>query len=296
MMDVSDRRTHRRAIALLCFCSLCWSIAGVFTRHLEQAQGFEITFWRSLFCAVGVLLALAWQQRGNPLRPVVAMGLPGLLAGAMWGVMFTCFMLAVTRTSVANTLLVTSLTPLIAAPLGWLVLREQVAPRTWLAILAALGGIWWMVRDGISAEGLSGMLIALGVPTAAAINIVLLRRMHAQVDLAPAALIGAGLSCLATLPLALPFQANLNDIAILALLGFVQLALPCMLFVRAAKHLSAQEMGLIALLEVVLGPLWAWLFAGEAMGAATVQGGLMVLAALAVNELAGRRWPTPRPA
>ncbi len=286
----TDPRAHRGAVLLLCFCALCWSLAGVFTRQLEQAQGFEITFWRSLFCAIAVLLALSWQQRGNPLRPVLAMGLPGLLAGAMWGVMFVCFMLALTRTSVANTLLVASITPLIAAPLGWLVLRERVGLGTWLSITAAMGGIWWMVRDGVSAEGLSGMLIALGVPTAAAINIVLLRRMHAQVDLAPAALIGALFSCLFTLPLALPFSANLHDLAILALLGVVQLALPCMLMVRAARHLSAQEISLIALLEVVLGPLWAWMFAGEAIGAATLQGGLVVLAALVANELIGRRW------
>jgi len=291
---MSRELSHRNAALLLAFCAMCWSIAGVFTRLLEQAQGFEITFWRSLFCAIGVLAALTWQQRGNPLRPVVAMGLPGLITGAMWGAMFVCFMLALTRTSVANTLLVASLTPLMAAPLGLVFLRERVSAGTWLAILAALGGIWWMVRDGVSAEGLSGMLIALGVPAAAAINIIILRRMHAQVDLAPAVLIGAVLSCLATLPLAMPFEANLHDLAILALLGLVQLALPCMLMVRAAKHLSAHEIALIALLEVVLGPIWAWLGAGEAMSAATIQGGAMVLAALVANELlGGRRAPAP---
>ncbi len=287
----TDRRDHRRAVALLCFCALCWSLAGVFTRLLWQTRGFEITFWRSFFCAVGVLAALAWQQRGNPLRPVLAMGLPGLVAGTMWGAMFICFMLALTLTSVANTLLMGSLTPLIAAPLGFLVLRERVGRSTWLAIAAALGGVWWMVRDGVSAEGLSGMLIALGVPAAAAVNIVILRRMHARVDLAPSVLIGALLSALVTLPLALPFGTSPHDLAILALLGFVQLALPCMLMVQVAAHLSAQEISLIGLLEVVLGPLWAWLGAGEAIGAATLQGGALVLAALVANELAAGRRP-----
>ncbi len=99
----------------------------------------------------------------------------------------------------------------------------------------ALGGIWWMVHDGVSAQGLSGMLIALGVPIAAAINLVVLKKMHAQVNLAPAVLIGAVLSCLLTLPLAWPLTATGNDLAILALLGLVQLALPCMLMVRVAR-------------------------------------------------------------
>lgn len=281
-------RTHAGAVLLLAFCAVCWSIAGVFTRLLDRAEGFEITFWRSLFCLGGVLAALAWSEGGRPWRPVRAMGWPGVISGVMWAVMFICFMLALTRTSVANTMLVTSLTPLLAALMGRLVLKETIKRSTAFAIAAALVGIWWMVRDGISAEGLSGMLIALGVPTAAATNLILLRRARAQVDLAPAVLIGAVISCIVTLPLALPMEASLRDVGILALLGLVQLALPCMLMVRAARHLSAQEIALICLLEVVLGPIWAWLGAGEAIGAATIQGGLMVVGALLVNEFGVR--------
>jgi drug/metabolite transporter (DMT)-like permease len=73
---------------------------------------------------------------------------------------------------------------------------------------------------------------------------------------------------------------------LLAVLGCVQLGLPCMLMVRASWHLSAPEIALLALLEVVLGPLWAWLGAGEAPALATLAGGALVLAALLLNELA----------
>ena len=90
------------------------------------------------------------------------------------------------------------------------------------------------------------------------------------------------------LPLALPSIATTGDIALLALLGFAQLGLPCMLLVMAARHLAATEVALLALLEVVLGPLWAWLGAGEIPASTTLAGGVLVLAALAINELAGR--------
>jgi len=288
---VSSTPDHRRAVALLIFCALCWSIAGVFTRLLERAESFEVTFWRSLFCVIGVLAMMAWQGQRQPWRVVRAMGLPGVISGVMWSVMFTCFMLALTRTSTANTMLVSSLSPLLAALLAWLVLGERIRAATWVSIAAALGGIAWMVREGVSAEGVSGMLIALGVPLASAINLVTLKKMHAQVDLAPAVLTGAVLSCLITLPMAWPLSATPRDLAILALLGFVQLALPCMLMVRAARHLAPHEIALIGLLEVVLGPIWAWLGAGEAIGAATIQGGALVLAALALNA-----WWQNRPA
>lgn len=280
-----SRRQHGRAVALMCFCALLWSTAGVGTRLLEQAESFEVTFWRSLFCVIGVSLALAVSQRGNPVRPVLAMGLPGLFSGVMWAIMFTCFMVALTRTTVANVLLVSSLSPLLAALLAWLVLSERIAARTWGAIGIAAFGIYWMVRDGVSAQGIGGMLIALGVPIAAAINLVLLRKMHASVDLGPAVLLGGVLSCLAVLPFAWPLSASTNDLVILAALGFFQLALPCVLMVRTTRHLQAQEISLIALLEIILGALWAWLIAGEALTPATLQGGLIVLGALVLNEL-----------
>jgi drug/metabolite transporter (DMT)-like permease len=283
--------SHRRAALLLAFCALCWSIAGVVTRHLERADSFEVTFWRSLFCAITVLSILAWQRRGHALAPLLEMGWPGLFSGAMWAVMFTCFMLALTRTSVANTLLVMSVSPLLAALLGRLVLGTRVSAPTWLAIAMAGAGIGWMVHDGVSADGLAGMTIALAVPVASAINIVVLKRVHADVDLAPAVLVGALLSCLTTVALAWPFEASVRDLALLALLGAIQLAVPCFLMIRAVRHLAPHEVALIALLEVVLGPIWAWLGAGEAMPMATLQGGLIVLAALIGDTVLNRRAP-----
>ncbi len=287
----SSSNDHRKAVALLCFCAVCWSIAGVFVRRLDSAQGFEITFWRSFFCLLSVLAVLVWQQGRHALAPLRAMGKAGLISGLMWSIMFTCFAVALTLTSTANTLLVSSISPLLSALLAWLVLGERIRTGTWAAIAIALMGIWWMVHEGISTEGATGMLVALGVPMAVAINLVTLRKMRAQVDLAPAVLLGAVFSCLATLPFISLTAVSLHDLSILALLGAVQLALPCMLMVRAARHLAPQEMALIGLLEVVLGPIWAWLGAGEQMPAATIQGGTVVLMALVIDAWRGRHPP-----
>jgi len=276
---------------LMAGCALLWSSAGALTRMLETAQGFELSFWRSFFCAVAMVLILSLQERGRPLGPVIRMGWIGLFSGLMWAVMFTCFMVALTHTSVANTLLVIGLSPLLAALLARVVLGQTINRITWLAIIAAGAGIWWMVHEAISSDGLTGILIALGVPLASAINLVTLRRVHAQLDLAPAVLLGALLSCAATLPLAWPLTAGARDLAILAILGAFQLALPCWLMVRALAWLAPHEVALIALLEVVLGPLWAWLFAGEITPVATLQGGVIVLAALIINTLASRSTP-----
>lgn len=288
-------RNRARAIALMIVAAALWSIAGVVTRHLSpelQAQGrFEITFWRSLFAALTVAGYLLLVRREG-LRPVWAAGWVGLASGSLWAVMFVFFMLALTLTTVANTLLVMSTGPLLTAVLAWLLLRTPVPARTWAAIVAAMAGMAWMFARGGVAAGpnhVLGMLVALAVPLAAAVNLIVLQKTRARVDLVPAVLLGGAISAALMLPLAVPLQAAPRDIAALALLGFFQLGLPCMLMVVAARSLSAPEISLLALLEVVLGPLWAWLGAGEVPAAGTVTGGLLVLGALVVNEVAALR-------
>jgi drug/metabolite transporter (DMT)-like permease len=102
-------------------------------------------------------------------------------------------------------------------------------------------------------------------------------------------MLGGALSCLVALPLAFPFQSTPKDIVLMALLGIFQLGLPCMLLVLASRALLAPEIALLGLLEVVLGPLWAWMGAGEVPARATLVGGAVVIGALLFNELAGFR-------
>jgi drug/metabolite transporter (DMT)-like permease len=282
-------KAPRRAVALLLMVAapVLWSTAGVATRHIEAAGRFEIVFWRSLFAAAFVFAAWALATRENPLGAARATGWVGLASGAMWAVMFTAFMLALTLASTANVLVTQSIAPLLTALAARLLLNDPVPLRTWIAALAATAGLGWMFGAGFGARGageLAGMAVALLVPLAATANVVMLRRSRARVDLVPAVMIGGALSCLAALPLAAPFSASARDLALLALLGCFQLGLPCVLFVMASRSLHAPELALLALLEVVLGPLWAWLGAGEVPAGATLGGGAVVLAALAGNE------------
>jgi drug/metabolite transporter (DMT)-like permease len=283
---------HRRALLLMIVAPLLWSTAGVVTRWLSpelQAHGrFEITFWRSLFAALTVAAYMTF-ARDDVRFSLSRLDRTTVLSGFMWCTMYVAFMLALTRTTVANTLVVLSVQPLLTALLAWIVLRRPLSARTGLAIAVAMAGIGWMFADGVNAGGgthLVGMLIALAVPLAAAINLVTLEKRGAHVDLIPAVLLGGAFSALLMLPFALPFQARPADVAWLAALGIFQLGVPCMLLVAAARHLSATEISLLALLEVLFGPVWAWLGAGEVPSSTTLYGGALVLGALVFNELA----------
>ncbi len=280
------------ALALMVVTPVLWSLAGVLARQIESAGAFEMAFWRSSFAAVFVFVALSLLQGPRPFATLRAAGTAGLVSGVMWAVMFTCFIVALTLTTVANVLVVSSLGPLCTALLAWLMLREPIPARSWVAIAAASTGMGAMFGAGFTADDprhVAGLALALTIPIAGAINIVVLRKSAAHLDLMPAVMLGALISAVLTLPFALPFAASARDLLVLGALGVFQLGVPCLLLVLVSRTLTAPEIALLALLEVVLGPLWTWLGAGEVPGRATLLGGAVVLSALAGNELAALR-------
>lgn len=274
-----------------------WSIAGVVTRQLEAARSFEITFWRSFFTVIALVILLGRLRGAAPLwRSIVGGGRPLWISGACWAVMFTAFMVALTMTTVANVLVTMASAPLMTALIARFALGHRLAARTWTAIVVAGAGIVWMYALEVraaDARHVLGMAVAVCVPIAAAVNWTVLQRSRGapiQRDLLPAVLIGAVLSALVTLPLALPLAASPHDLGWLALLGVVQLAIPCLMSVAAGRALNAPEAALLALLEVLMGVAWAWLGGYETPAVHVLGGGLLVLGALAGNEaLALRR-------
>jgi len=286
---------HGQAVWLMVAVTLMWSIAGVVTRQLEHARSFEVTFWRSLFTALSLLVILpAW--RGRRVFTTMHWHSPYFwLSGVCWSVMFTAFMVAMTLTTVANVLITMALGPLFTALIARIFIGHRLAPRTWAAIVVAGAGIVYMYGSQVSMGQpgvLLGSMVALCVPVAAAVQWTVTQRSQAhgeQLDLVPCVLVGALISSAVTLPLALPFMATGRDVAWLALLGLVQLAIPCVLAVVCARFLKAPEVSLLALLEIIFGIALAWAGAGEQPGPNVLGGGTLVIGALVVNELIGWR-------
>ncbi len=265
--------------------TLLWSTAGVVSRQLESARAFEVTFWRSAFTLLALLLWWGLREGRAGLAPLLQRSRLLWASAACWATMFTAFMLALTLTSVANVLVVMSLGPLFTALLARLLLGQRLLPRTWFAVgLAGVGVAWMFGADGLQLG--YGPMVALAVPVAAGLNWVLLQRhADAEMSLPHAVALGALISCLLTLLPALPFQASAADLGWLALLGVTQLALPCVLVVHLMRVLSATEIALLALLELVFGVSWAWWLAGEAMTPQMMVGAGLVLGALILNVL-----------
>ncbi len=265
--------------------AICWSTGGILVRQLTITNAWEIVFWRSLFMVLfvsGVLLAM--HGRATP-RAVRAVGRPGVLAGLLLAGTFFLFIGSLMHTTVANTFVLMSVTPLLAALAGLVFLREPVPARTWVALAAAGAGIVVMFGGAADTGRLIGNAMALGVSVCFAAQLMVLRRYHATVDMLPQVLIAGLWTLVPAFVLAGPFAANGRDLFVLAVMGSVQLGIGCMLATVASRTLSASELGLIALLEPILGPLWAWMLLAERPSPAALLGGAIVLAAVIANEL-----------
>jgi len=264
--------------------AICWSSGGILVRQLSITNAWEIVFWRSLFMSLfvtGVLLVM--HGRAMP-QAVLAVGRPGLLSGLFLSGTFFFFIASLTHTTVANTFVLMSVSPFLAAIAGRLVLKEAVPARTWLAMAAAFVGIIVMFGGAMDSGQLLGNLLAFGVSICFAAQVTMLRKFHATVDMLPQVMI-AGLWTLApAFLLAGAFAATPRDILILAFMGCVQLGAGCLLATAASRSLSATEIGLLALLEPITGPLWVWIFMGEDPGGNALLGGVIVLAAVVANE------------
>jgi drug/metabolite transporter (DMT)-like permease len=174
--------------------------------------------------------------------------------------------------------------PFFSAILGWLVLKERVRMRTWLAILLAMTGVFIMVLDSVGRGRLLGDLLGLGCAVTLAGHIVTVRLGH-RVSMIPAVCLAAFICAAATGLMVDILQISIRDIGILAFLGTFQLGLGFCLFVTGSRHLPSAHSGIITLLEAVLGPLWVWIFLGEQPSQGGFIGGIIVVTSLVTHTI-----------
>jgi len=277
------RTGARRGTLLVACAAICWSSGGLIAR-LVTTSPWTTSMWRSLFASLFLGLVL-WTLRG---RGILAQwrdgGRPVLAVAACMALSSTCFILSLAHTSVANTLILMSTGPYVAGLLGWMLLGERVALRTWLSMGVALAGAVVMVSNSYRRGAMTGDVLAIVMASSFAVATVLVRR-HPQIQMAPAAALATTLTFLVALPLADPFGTAPRDLVLLAFFGVGQFGAGFLLFMAGARLLPAAETSLVGMLETVLGPLWVWLVLSERPGAASLMGGALILTALLANTL-----------
>jgi drug/metabolite transporter (DMT)-like permease len=287
----------RRGALLVAGAAVCWS-SGALIARLVATTPWTTSLWRSLFASVFLAVVLSVARRRSILAQWRDGGRPVAAVAVCMAIASTCFIFSIANTSVANTLLLMSTSPYVVGLLGWLVLGERVAPRTWLTMGVALAGAVVMVSSSYGRGGLLGDVLAIIMATSFAVATVLVRR-HPRISMAPAAALATAFTFLMALPLATPLATTPRDLALLAFFGIGQFGAGFLLFMAGARLIPAAQTSLIGMLETVLGPVWVWLVLHERPDAASLTGGALILTALVANtavDLVRPRAMVPLPA
>ena len=280
----NDRLLYRRGILQLVASGFFLSTAGIALRLVEQADGWQILFYRSLALSITILLILVFQKGSRFFDEFRGLGWNDCLLAVFLGTGFVAYVFALLYNTVANALFIFSCAPFVAGFLGWILLGERVATRTWFAIGVTMAGLAVMVGSELAVSHYLGTLLALWIPIAYAASIIAVRsskRDNMLVALCLAGLVAGGLSAIFVTDYALTSR----DLIISLYLGVFQVGAGFTLVVLGARYVPAAQVGLLALVEPVLAPIWVWMGVGEVPSLATIVGGTIIFLAITTDGI-----------
>ena len=276
------QREYRRGQIYVALAALAWSTAGVLQRGLQVDTATQVAL-RAAFACVTIFAYVAVTERGRVVAACRSVGVAGIGFAVAVACASGSFIVALNHTTVAHVLFIQAMAPVLAALLAWLLLGEPIARRTAVAMGVALVGVGVMI-GGPGGGSVVGDALSLLMAFSFAVAIVISRHRR-DVSMAPATC----LSQVVVFVLAAPFAGygaiGAKDTGLLVLLGVTQIGLGLIFLSIGGRLLPAAEVGLITLLEIVLGPLWVWVFLSERPSTATLIGGVIVLAAVLVQSV-----------
>lgn len=284
--------SYRLGLTLITLSAVAWSTTGLFTR-LIPLDAWTMLAWRGLFGALALAAVIVVLERGRALGNVRRMGWPGWAFALVSAAGMVLYITSLRHTTVAHNAVIYTTAPFMAAGLGFLMMREKPSGSAVLASAAALVGVAIMVGLGVEG-GLLGDLLAVAMTLCMAVMMVIARRWR-DIPVMHAACLSAIISGAICWPLGDPLSVSSHELWMLAAFGMVNSAIGLALFTLGARLLPAVETALIGALDAPLAPLWVWLFFAETPSAATLIGGLIVLAAVVAHITASSRRPAAAP-
>jgi len=256
--------------------------------RLVHMEPLAIAFWRALLMGFGfVALALILYRRRTAQR-FRSMGRVGLAAAGFSAISGVLFVTSITHTAVANTLVILAASPMFAAVLSAIFLGDRISPVTWGASALILVGVAIIVHGSLDTSSLEGDLAALGASLSTSGLLVVLRH-HPGADPVPGVALGGFLAALAVSPGVTDFRPTAHDLALLMLLGLLLLPVAIALIMRGPRYLTAPEVGLMMLLETILGPLWVWIVIGDQPSGYSLLSGALIVSVLAAHSILALR-------
>ena len=279
---------HLRGVLLVMLAGCFWSLGGILVRSIEAASDWQILWLRSSFVALMFFIVLAYRHGTQVWRPFKQAAWPALFGGISLSFGFAGFILAITHTTVANAVFILSAAPFPTALLAWLLLRERVRRSTWIAMVVAVLGVGVMVADGVQGGTSFGSSMAL-VAMAGFSGFAVALRIGRHNDMLPTFCLAGIFAGIFGAYMSTDLSVTLHDVLLCLSMGTVQIGLGMLCFTYGSRYVSAVELTLLSLTEVILSPIWVWLAYAETPGPLTLLGGFIVLIAILLSTLIGFR-------
>ena len=287
---------HKYGLLFVFSAGVLWSTVGLGIRMIEDAVVWQILLYRSISMSLFLYLMIRVRSGESPFVQIRRTGVPAVIAGLALVAAYSGGIYAIQNTSVANAMLLFATAPFMAAVLGWLILRERVRVATWIAIAIALCGIAIMVSDKSGEVAIFGSLAALGSALGFAVFTVALRWGRTG-EMLPSVFLSGIFAFVITLGicqlLGLSLALSVRDGSVAMGMGVFQVGAGLILYTLGSRSLPAAELALLSLAEVLLGPIWVWLFLNETASTNTLIGGAVLLIAIVGNAVSGKRRKPP---
>ena len=266
-----------RGLLLVLAASLLYSTAGLFTHALHR-DTWTILAWRAVFATLFLLVWMIVEHRGAALRAFalrpreIALAVPTAISGI-------CYIFALKLTTVADVMVIYATLPFVVAAVAWAWTREVPAGRTMVASCAALGGVAIMMVGGFgSGSRLAGMGATLIMNLGFAM--ILVNARESPRTSTAIYTVGTAMSGVLAFAVAPEIVVPLRDMVLLALFGVLTIGLAMALYMAGARLIPPADVGLVAIVDVVVGPALVWQVFGEEAGPWTIAGGVVVVVAL----------------
>ena len=257
----------------------CLSFGGLIVKSFEGATLWQILFWRSVFFSITVLFFLIITYRLKFINSIVKSGIPGIFGGIILSAGYVGYVFAMYNTTVANANFIIQTQVIFLAIFGYLFLKEKITKLTLASIILAFSGIFIMLGSSLSPGQMQGNIGAFVMPVSFAVLILIVRK-YPNIDMIPLQLI-AGIGALIIGYLMSPkILISYHDIFLGFIAGFFQVGIGFILITIGARTTTAALVGIIMLIEAVLGPLWAWIFISEKPPMVVFIGGSIVITAV----------------
>jgi drug/metabolite transporter (DMT)-like permease len=283
--------SYRQGATLILIAGTLFSFTALLFRAVESATDWQFLMLRGSSTVLVLLLVAFMRRTGRAIRPG-DLTWRAVLAGVILACMSMLFILALARTTAAMVTFLLAAAPISGALFGRLFLRESISVPTALAILTTVGGVALMVSSGIEAGDTSGVVLAAIIPLGFGLYNVLIRSSGEALDpIVPAIVQGLVLTVVCGgVVLAGPgFGLGLRDVVLGCVSGGLVLGIGLPLFNLGHRSVPTAQVSLLNLTEVVLTPLWVWIWPGEIPTAGTLVGGAIVIFAVVYLVLASDR-------